>query len=196
MEQPVHSRIDFARIRLPVSLEEIQTEVARLPQSAWVDHVNRQDYSGGWDVLPLRCQRQHLYSHPVLQGFAIEAGDDWAYLPAIHSCPAIAQFLDRLQCPLKGVRLMRLKAAAKIRPHRDLGLSIDYGEARLHLPVEVNDDVLFICNGRPIPMRAGELWYFDADRQHSVHNRGRTDRVSLVIDCVANDWLRKRILNP
>ena len=199
MEQSINSlsvqrpSIDFARLDIPVSLDDLQSEVARLPQAAWVDHVNRDDYNGVWDVLTLRCQKAHLDAHPILQGFAIEAGDDWAYTPLMDSCPAIGEFLGRLECPLKGVRLMRLKAGAEIKPHRDRGLSIEYGEARLHLPVQVTDDVLFTCNNQPISMRAGELWYFDADREHSVCNRGRADRINIVIDCIANDWLRGRI---
>ena len=43
-------------------------------------------------------------------------------------------------------------------------------------------------------MRAGELWYFNADQMHEVHNRSDQDRINLVVDCGVNDWLRDAIL--
>lgn len=205
MENPVLSSakndtpdvISFARIPCELSLINLQTEVEQLLQNpsqhAWVDHVNRNDYAGGWDVLPLRCQRQHLDAHPILQGFAITAGEDWEDLPVLEHCPAIKTLLGQLQCPIKAVRLMRLKAGAEIRPHRDHGLSIESGEARLHVSIHTSDAVSFIVDNKIIPMNAGELWYFNADQTHEVYNRGNEDRINLVIDCIANIWLSQQI---
>lgn len=160
----------------------------------WVDHVNRNDYVGAWDVLPLRCKAEHLDAHPLLQGFALESGDAWQNLPLMKRCPALTAVIDSLQCPVKAARLMRLKAGAHIKPHRDLELGIDYGEARLHLPVFTSDEVIFVVNAKEVPMAAGELWYINADQVHEVRNSGRDDRINLVIDCVANEWLRSRIV--
>lgn len=204
MENPAASQamdksdvISFARIPCELSLANLQTEVERLLQDpshyAWVDHVNRNDYAGGWDVLPLRCQRQHLGAHPILQGFALMGGDDWGDLPVLEQCPEIQALLSQLQCPIKAVRLMRLKAGAEIKPHHDGGLSIEFGEARLHVPIHTSDAVSFIVDNKKIPMSAGELWYFNADQTHEVYNRGGEDRINLVIDCFANDWLCRQI---
>ncbi len=190
-----HSIISFARIDCSVSLDSLQAEVGRLLrlQPVWADHVNNTDYTGRWDVLPLRCQRQHLHSHPILQGFSI-TGDEWENLPILDNCPVLQSILNQLQCPIKSARLMRLHANAEIKPHRDYGLSIEYGEARLHLPIYINDGVSFIVDQKTIPMRAGELWYFNADQTHEVYNHSNEDRINLVIDCVVNDWLREKIL--
>lgn len=198
MEYQIHaasltSEVDFARIHLPLCLSTIQAEVQQLLLETWVEHVNRRDYDGGWDVLPLRCQQLHADTHPILQGFAIQSSDDWVNLPRTLLCPAILELLNRIQCPLKSVRLMRLKAGAIIKPHRDPGLAIEYGEARLHLPVHTSKNVLFTVNSKTVPMRAGELWYINADQVHAVVNRGWEDRINLVIDCNANEWLRKKI---
>ncbi len=183
----------FARIDCTLLLAALQDEVRGLLDAPWYDHVNQRDYRGGWDVLPLRCQRQHLQAHPLLQSFAIAAGDDWQDLPVLDDRPALRGVLAQLACPLQSVRLMRLKAGSEIRPHRDHGLGADHGQARLHLPILSSDDVSFLVDGQPVPMRPGELWYFDADRRHEVHNRGQEDRVNLVIDCVANPWLLERL---
>jgi mannose-6-phosphate isomerase-like protein (cupin superfamily) len=171
----------------------MQSELVDLLEHGWVDHVNRRDYAGGWDVLPLRCQGEYAEAHPVLQSFAIESTDEWQDLPVLKICPAIHAFLQSMQCPLKAVRLMRLKAGAEIKPHRDRGLSLEYGEARLHLPLQTSNKIHFFVNGREVPMRAGELWYINADQEHSVQNLGEEDRINLVMDCAANDWLYKAI---
>ncbi|MFY2763714.1 aspartyl/asparaginyl beta-hydroxylase domain-containing protein [Arenimonas sp. MALMAid1274] len=185
--------IPFARIDGPLDLAPLRAELSRLLQAPWYDHVNQRDYRGGWDVLPLRCQREHLSQHPILQSFAIGWGDDWADLPVLQTLPALRAVLDRVHAPLQAARLMRLKAGAEIRPHRDAGLGIDHGLARLHLPLQTSEHVQFIVGGQVVPMAPGELWYFDADQVHEVHNRGDQDRIHLVIDCTANDWLRERV---
>ena len=183
----------FARIDCTLLLAALQDEVRGLLDAPWYDHVNQRDYRGGWDVLPLRCQRQHVDAHPILQGFAITDGSDWQDLPVLDDCPAIRGLLAQLRCPLRAVRLMRLKAGAQIRPHFDHGLSLESGQARLHLSIQTSDSIEFLVEGRRVPMRAGELWYFNAERTHEVHNRGGADRINLVIDCVADDWLREQI---
>lgn len=185
--------ISFAKVACTVHLPALQNEVDQLVQNPWVDHVNKNDYTGGWDVMPLRCQRQHVNAHPVLQGFAIAEGDDWENLPVLKQCPTIESILNQLQCPIKAARLMRLKAGAEIKPHRDHELSVEFGEARLHVPIHTSDWVSFIVDNKTIPMHAGELWYFNADQIHEVYNRGSEDRINLVIDCVANEWLCEQI---
>ena len=187
--------INFARLHSGISVAKLQQDIAPLLSDGWVDHVNKNDYQGVWDVLPLRCQRQYADSHPVLQGFAIATGDEWQNLPLLHNCPAIAELLNTIHCPLKSVRLMRLKAGAVINPHRDHELGIQYGEARLHMPIQTNADILFTVSQQPVPMRAGELWYINADHEHAVKNFGDQDRINLVIDCVANPWLIEQIVN-
>ena len=89
---------------------------------------------------------------------------------------------------------MRLKAGSSIKPHRDHGLGLEHGQARLHVPVYTHPDVRFLVEGQVIPMEAGELWYFNADATHEVVNEGLCDRTHLVIDCIANPWLERRIL--
>lgn len=193
MSSSEQSVIAFAHLAYSVSVADLQAEIQHLLQQAWVDHVNKRDYQGGWDVLPLRCQQQHMNAHPVLQGFAIAEGEEWQDLPVLASCPIISGVLASLKCPLKAVRLMRLKAGAEIKPHRDHELGIEHGEARLHMPIHASDKVRFTVNQQQVPMAAGELWYINTDLVHAVSNNGDEDRINLVIDCVANDWLREQI---
>lgn len=183
-----------ARLDIPVSIAALQDEITRLSSHKWIPHVNRDDYDGAWDVIPLRCQRQHVHAHPILQGFAVNGvGQEWDDLPELQACPAVQQLLGRLECPLKSVRLMRLHAGASIKPHRDHGLHLGCGEARLHVPVWTHPGVQFVVAGHALPMREGELWYFNADEEHAVVNCSPAARTHLVIDCLANPWLVRHI---
>ena len=40
-------------------------------------------------------------------------------------------------------------------------------------------------------MGEGECWYLRLSDPHEVRNGGDTDRVHLVVDAVANDWLQQ-----
>ena len=42
-------------------------------------------------------------------------------------------------------------------------------------------------------IKVGEVWYVNAVIEHSVRNNGVTDRIHLVIDCEANNWLRSKV---
>ncbi|WP_102796025.1 aspartyl/asparaginyl beta-hydroxylase domain-containing protein [Bowmanella denitrificans] len=183
----------FACLDFQVPLEALKKDVFRLHNAEWLPHVNQKDYQGSWDVLPLRCLAEHKSAHPIMQGFAVQTGDDWVNLPVLEQLSAILQVLSSLQCSIKSTRLMRLHAGAQIKPHRDLGLSIEYGEARLHIPILSNELLEFRVNNQLVPMREGELWYLNVDQTHQVLNRGDHERINLVIDCVANDWLKKKI---
>lgn len=188
--------IACARLPCAASLVDLQRDVATLLRQSWVEHVNRRDYQGDWNVLPLRCRREHAQAHPVLQGFSLQGmqeGEEWRDLPLLQECPTIEALLASLRCPLKSVRLMRLCAGAYIKPHRDHGLALEYGEARLHLPIHTSNDVRFMVDGRRVPLREGELWYINTDREHEVRNPGKTDRIHLVIDCLVSDWLREQV---
>ncbi|WDE05956.1 aspartyl/asparaginyl beta-hydroxylase domain-containing protein [Thalassomonas viridans] len=182
--------IAFAKLPAVFDVNGLNRDLGSLESESWIEHVNKRDYQGGWDVLPLRCPRKFLEQHVILQSFAIEAGDDWANLPVLELCPAIAAVLDYFQCPLKAVRLMRLNPGAYIQPHRDKELAIEYGEARIHLPICGAEQVEFLVDGKIVPMGAGELWYLNADMEHSVRNNGTGARVNLVIDCTVNAWLK------
>jgi hypothetical protein len=106
--------------------------------------VNKQDYQGAWDLVPLRCAAEHQVAHPILQAFAIQTDSLWHDLARLDACPSIVTLLDSLACPVKLVRLMRLQPNSKIKPQRDIGLSIEQGEARLHLSLQTNINCILL----------------------------------------------------
>ncbi|MBU6952782.1 aspartyl/asparaginyl beta-hydroxylase domain-containing protein [Hahella sp. HN01] len=185
--------LSFARLDISVDLPALKADLQRIRELPWLNHVNQRDYSGEWDVMPLRCPAHYREAHPILQGFAIECCDDWVDLPVLEQSPGLQRLLASLRCPLKSVRLMRLRPGAEIKPHRDHGVSLEHGEVRLHVPIESHELLEFWVNDHLVPMQEGELWYLNVDQTHTVINQGDCDRINLVIDCVADEWLREKI---
>lgn len=180
----------FSLVFKTEQLWQMQQELQLLAQQHWCSHVNKTDYQGSWDVLALRCAAKHQHAHAILQSFAIEDCEEWRDLPLLDQAPSVKNFLQQLPVSIKSVRLMRLQPGAAIKPHRDHGLCLEQGEARLHLPLQTNAELSFYVAEQLVPMQEGELWYINADQVHWVENKGSTARINLVIDCEANDWLR------
>jgi hypothetical protein len=80
-----------------------------------------------------------------------------------------------------------------VREHRDADLGLADGEIRIHVPILSNDRVEFIVANRRLMLRPGEAWYIDFSQAHRIDNAGDTDRIHLVIDGSANDWVMSLI---
>lgn len=186
--------ISAALIQQSFSRQLIPENFIEVLKQDWLPHVNKRCFQGEWDVLPLRCAKQHLDNHPILQAFSIEEIEDYTNLPSLTKNSYLLDLLNTLKCKVLSIRLMRLKPGAKILPHSDCQLSLEYGKARLHIPVQTNEEVTFTVNGHNLPMKVGELWYINAHQEHSVTNDGKNDRINLVIDCIANNWLKECLL--
>lgn len=175
-------------LRLAVTFDpaKLQADLDRILTDDFVPHFNTGYYTGDWSVVPLRSiggKARQIYPDPT-------AKDSWQDTPLLERCSYVREVLAHFQCPQQAVRFMRLKAGSVIREHRDLALSFEDGEVRLHIPVRTNPDLDFRFAGKRVVMAEGECWYHDFTEPHSVANRGQTDRIHLVIDCILNDWLR------
>ena len=178
---------DRLRLRLAVDAAALAADLARLDDLDWTMHFVPENFSGQWDVLPLRAPVGSV--HPILRITSSPGCDSWEDTEFRALCPAISALLDRFHCPLGAVRLMRLTPDSSINEHSDPDLSAEQGTARLHVPIVTNSDVDFRVNQRRVDMAPGELWYVRLSDPHSVANRGTTDRVHLVIDAAINPWL-------
>jgi ribosomal protein S18 acetylase RimI-like enzyme len=189
---PPKKQLSYA-LKLPLEFDaaSLQSDLARLGTDSYVPHFNQAYYQGDWSAIALRSvggHAGHIYPDPT-------AGDTFANTPLLASCPGVTRVLETLHCPQKSVRFLRLKAGSVIKEHSDLELDFEDGEVRLHIPVITNPDVEFILAGSRVVMREGECWYLNVSQPHSVNNRGATDRIHLVVDCVVNDWLRNMMLS-
>jgi len=179
--------IRCARLDLPVDVPSLQADVAALPDR-WIPHFQKAHYAGEWTVLPLRSTRGN---RDETLPFALGAESaEYAATPLLGLCPGIARFLGSLGCPVMTARLLNLRRGAVIKPHRDVELAFEKGEARLHVPLFTNPDVEFFIEEQRVTMEPGTCWYINANLTHRVANHGDTDRIHLVVDCGVDDWLR------
>ncbi|HVS40434.1 MAG TPA: aspartyl/asparaginyl beta-hydroxylase domain-containing protein [Gemmataceae bacterium] len=182
----------FAKLPLAFDPARLAADLGRVAPEEWQPHYNRDDHEGEWAGVALRSAggaTGALYAAPPSDA-------PFADTPLLGRCPYFREVLSHFQCPLRSVRLLRLRPGARIREHRDPALSPDDGEVRLHVPVTTNLAVEFVVNGEKLRLAPGEVWYVNFSLPHRVANRGATDRVHLVIDCVVNDWLRQRLPDP
>jgi hypothetical protein len=177
------------RIRLPFAFDgdRLRADLDAIVGETWVDHFVQQNYEGDWSVLPLRYTAGA--THPILQAYSNPSVTAFEDGPLFARAPYIRAVVARFHCPVQAVRLMRLTPGSRIKEHQDLDLAAEWGAARIHVPIVTNPDVEFLVNRMPVTMAPGSVWYLRLADPHSVYNGGTTDRVHLVIDCTADDWL-------
>ncbi len=181
-----------AQVRLPFSFDPapLAADLARIGPHEWIEQPLRANYEGGWDIVPLRSAAGE--THPLRLIYADPVATRFADTPWLDRLPAFQASLERFECPLRSVRLMRLGAGSTIREHCD-DLDSEVGNLRLHVPVTTSSDVDFRLGGRRVEMAPGSVWYLRLSEPHSVANRGTTDRVHLVLDATMNDWLARML---
>jgi hypothetical protein len=178
------------RLRLPLKFDPglLVRDLRSLAAVEWIHHFVRQNYDGDWSVIPLRGKAGA--KHPVMMIYSDPTAKDFADTPMLQGCPYFRAVLAAFRCPLRTVRLMRLTPGSLIKEHTDLELSVEEGTARIHIPVVTNAGVEFYLNRSRVVMEAGSTWYLRLSDPHSVNNKGETDRVHMVIDAEANEWLK------
>lgn len=177
----------LSHVRLPLTFDaaELAAETATLADADWIPHFNTAYYEGDWSGVSLYSvggAPGTLYPDPTATG-------SFAPTPVLGRLPRLAAAIERFECPLQAVRLLRLGPGARVREHRDYRLGYDDGEVRIHVPLTTNPGAEFLLEGEPIDMAPGEAWYVDFNRPHAVANGGDRPRVHLVVDCEVNPWL-------
>ena len=103
--------------------------------------------------------------------------------------PYFKSILDELECPKEVVRILFLPPGGHINNHFDFHTNFQFGLLRLHIPILTHPDVAFTIDGQRMNWKAGELWYGDFSRVHSVKNDSQIVRVHMVIDVQINDFV-------
>ena len=178
--------ISHALLPFTIPLKSFQREVSTI-REAWHPHFNSYQYEGDWTVLSLRSPGGD--TDKIVPDELGETG--YHDTPLMDGSTAIQHWIHQLQCEVMSVRLLKLERGAFINEHRDLELSFEEGEARLHIPIFTNKEVWFHIDDVPLQMREGECWYMNANLRHRVVNNGDSPRIHLVIDCKVNTWLKK-----
>lgn len=177
--------ISYAKLPLPFNLRAMQQELSAL-KGEWLAHFNTRHYEGAWTVMALRSAggSANQIIPDLINSTLYENTELMAHFPSV------VALLANISCPIMAVRFLNLQAGAIIKPHRDHELAFEMGEARLHFPVITNPMVAFNIDDACISLHEGDCWYINANLMHSVENRGKKDRIHLVIDCKVNDWFK------
>jgi mannose-6-phosphate isomerase-like protein (cupin superfamily) len=177
--------IRYAKLPLLFDAKATQNELLLVDKN-WQSHFNTYHFEGSWTVLALRSpDGSHTNIVPELM-----ASSEYRDTLFMEQFPSVKSLLSKLDCLIMTVRFLNLQAAAIIKPHRDNELAFEKGEARLHFPIITNSEVEFYIEDDRISLAEGSCWYINANLTHQVLNKGNTDRIHLVIDCKANDWLK------
>jgi len=75
----------------------------------------------------------------------------------------------------------KLKAGGIIAPHRDTHQSFVHSH-RIHIPITTNAGVRFMINGRPHRFKVGNAYEINNQKNHSVMNSGKEDRITFIFD--------------
>jgi quercetin dioxygenase-like cupin family protein len=173
-------------IKFPIvfDTEKLKNDLSKIINKKWTDHYNTNDYTGKWTSVALMSKDG---KSDTIYAFASN-NDEIVNTEILDSCTYFKEVLEGFLFEKTAVRLLQLAVGAEIKPHSDHCLGYEDGSFRLHIPIITNPDVEFILDGKRLIMNGGECWYIDANFEHSVANRGKQDRIHLVIDGIRNDW--------
>jgi quercetin dioxygenase-like cupin family protein len=174
-----HIKFDYS-----FDVERLQFDVTKALSLNWINHYNTEAYSGNWSSIALMSQGGNIDNIYALPSNSHEVINT----EILESCSYFKEIIERFPFQKTSVRLLCLAAGAEIKPHKDYCLGYEDGCFRIHIPVITNKEVEFILDDEKLYMAEGECWYINANFTHSVANRGKQDRIHLVIDGIRNTW--------
>jgi hypothetical protein len=176
-------------LKLPFKFEpqKLKEDLLKIRADEWYPHFNKSDYEGEWEGVALRAPDGA--THPILQLAPHPGIKEFTWTDILARCSYFKEVLNNFKCPLKSIRLLKLKPGSIIKEHADSFLAFEEGEARIHIPIQTNTDIYFYLQSRRIIMNEGETWYLNFSLKHRIENRSKMDRIHLVIDCDVNEWL-------
>jgi hypothetical protein len=115
--------------------------------------------------------------------------EDYCETENLRRAPYFKWILDDLKCPKEVVRILFLPPQGHIKDHVDFHTSFQFGLLRLHIPIITHPDVVFTIGGQRVTWKAGELWFGDFSKVHSVKNDSPIVRAHMVIDVQIDDFV-------
>jgi len=174
---------DFLKLNIEFDPAKLLADLNICLKFSWREHFNVNYYSGAWNIFSLRSASGNYND---INSNA--PNGDYQDTEILKECKYFQEVMDFFKCPKESVRLMNLILGSEISEHSDVELRYKSGTFRLHVPIQTNNEVEFVINGKRALMQQGECWYGNFEAIHSVKNYGKTDRVHLVIDCKRNEW--------
>ncbi len=174
-----------AAVRLPITYDvdllvrdlQVLSDVPTAPQPGPY-------HKGEWTGIALHTMGGKDSVYPSAPGM-----DRYQGTESLRKTPYFTKILDDLKCPKEVVRILFLPPGGHIKDHFDFHTSFQFGLVRLHIPVLTDPAVAFVIDGQRMDWKAGELWYGDFSRVHSVKNDSQIVRVHIVADVLINDFV-------
>jgi hypothetical protein len=164
--------------------EKLVHDLSLILGGKWIPHFNTADYTGDWNVISLyapKGEESNIHALSTSNSILSET-------PILQECNYFKEVIDFFKCPIQSARILKLGIGAEIKTHTDFNCGYEDGIFRIHIPIITNDDLHFVLNSKRLIMRPGETWYTNVNLPHYVANKGKTDRVHLVIDGERNEW--------
>ena len=181
-----------ARLRTDFDVEAMRSDLDLLESRTWSkirimtgDGLGAAATNSDWRTIPLRSiGGQASRTDPGGPDLA-----DFADTPRLDHLPYFQQAIGSLPHPVRSARLMALGPGARSPLHSDTKLGLPWGVVRLHVPVVTVPEATLSFGDKHYCWPAGQLWYADFTRGHTVQNTGALTRVHLVVDVEVSDSL-------
>jgi hypothetical protein len=167
----------------PVDSEPLIDAVMSQDKAAWHEEKHRQEaYDVHRETESIVLIFSELDNWPEID---VRKEPGWDRL-ANAAIPVMHDIIGRFYPP--GGTIIRAMAAkllvgGKIKPHIDTHPSFHVGH-RIHVPITTNSRVRFMIDGRPHQMEVGHAYEINNQKNHSVMNKGKEDRITFIFDYV------------
>jgi quercetin dioxygenase-like cupin family protein len=180
---------DGAPIRLTDIVVDVDAAVEKLDGSEWWNYhgPRREKYAhNATDDLWVRYNDWGNYDQRGLAAFNLPHESVW--YPVTHDIPElqeiVAGVLENLgDVELGGVLITRIPPGGGVAPHRDTGWHAEYYYDKYGVQLQGNDEQSFNFKGYSLSPEPGEVFWFNNQEQHWVHNDSDEDRMTMII-CV------------
>jgi hypothetical protein len=178
----------------PVDATALSDAILAQDEAAWHEHDYRQKtYDVHQQTQSIVLVFTDMESWPEI-AIVKEAG--WERLASV-AVPVMHDII-RQHYPPGGTIIRavaaKLLAGGKITPHVDSHPSFHKGH-RIHIPITTNSRVRFMIDGRPHQLQVGEAYEINNQKNHSVMNKGKEDRITFIFDYVPPQELGRSV-NP
>ncbi len=169
-----------------VEVEALTNEIIAQEEDVWHEQEYRQQE---YDV--------HRYTQSIVMIFTDGSGwpnievskqPGWERLSDV-AIPVMHSIVEKCYSPggtIIRAMAAKLLAGGIIKPHIDSHPSFRYGH-RIHVPITTNSRVRFMIDGRPHKMEVGQAYEINNQKRHSVMNKGKEDRITLIFDYVPGE---------
>lgn len=169
-----------------VEIDDLREAVLSLDKAAWESNTYRQ-----------KEYQQHRKTKSIVLIFTDSDGwpdikvtkeEGWDLLSEV-ACPIMDRILAEYYP--KGGTIIRamianLTAGGVITPHVD-GHPAFHAGHRIHVPITTNRRVRFMIDGRIHQLEVGKAYELNNQKNHSVMNKGKEDRLTFIFDYVPPD---------